>query len=98
MVSHARNLCSAFHPSKCTHTAVSSEQTHAHSHSSGQPFLLRCLGSSWGFGALLKGLTSVVVLKVEEYIQSSIFFLIIIDLESPENCTVEVFLRLSKKT
>uniref|UniRef100_A0A671MR58 Protein FAM83A-like n=1 Tax=Sinocyclocheilus anshuiensis TaxID=1608454 RepID=A0A671MR58_9TELE len=32
---------------------------------SGQPFMLRRLGSSWGFGALLKG-TSVVVLKVGE--------------------------------
>ncbi len=28
--------------------------------------LLRRPGISWGFGALLKGLTSVVVLKVEE--------------------------------
>ncbi len=27
--------------------------------------MLRRLGSSWGFGALLKGLTSVVVLTVE---------------------------------
>ncbi len=27
--------------------------------------MLRRPGSSWGFGALLKGLTSVVVLKVE---------------------------------
>ncbi len=27
--------------------------------------MLRCPGSSWGFGALLKGLTSFVVLKVE---------------------------------
>ncbi len=47
------NLCSAFNPSKCTHTR-----------NSGQPTLRRP-GSSWGFGALLKGLTSVVVLKVE---------------------------------
>ncbi len=39
---------SAFNPSKCTHTW-----------SSGQPTLQRP-GSSWGFGALLKGLTSVV--------------------------------------
>ncbi len=30
MVTHTRNLCSAFNPSKCTHTAVSSEQTHTH--------------------------------------------------------------------
>ncbi len=43
------NLCSAFNPSKCTHTW-----------SSGQP-TLRHPRSSWGFGALLKGLTSVVV-------------------------------------
>ncbi len=28
MVTHTRNLCSAFNPSKCTHTAVRSEQTH----------------------------------------------------------------------
>ncbi len=41
------NVFSAFNPSKCTHTW-----------SSGQPTLRR-LGSSWGFGALLKGLTSV---------------------------------------
>ncbi len=30
-----------------------------------KPFMLRRLGSSWGFGALLKGLTTVVVLRVE---------------------------------
>ncbi len=42
------NVFSAFNPSKCTHTW-----------SSGQP-MLRHLGSIWGFGALLKGLTSVV--------------------------------------
>ncbi len=42
------NVFSAFNPSKCTHTW-----------SSGQPTLRRP-GSSWGFGALLKGLTSVV--------------------------------------
>ncbi len=46
-------MFSAFSPSKCTHTW-----------SCGQP-KLRCPGGSWGFGALLKGLTSVVVLKVE---------------------------------
>ncbi len=32
MVTHTRNLCSAFNPSKCPHTAVSSEQTHTHTH------------------------------------------------------------------
>ncbi len=42
------NVFSAFNPSKCTHTW-----------SSGQP-TLRHPGSSWGFGALLRGLTSVV--------------------------------------
>ncbi len=42
------NVFSAFNPSKCTHTW-----------SSGQP-TLRHLGSSWGFSALLKGLTSVM--------------------------------------
>ncbi len=56
-------LC--IYPSK-VHTH-SSEHTHTpwtHTRSSGQPFMLRRLGSSWGFGALLKG-SSVVVLKVE---------------------------------
>ncbi len=42
------NVFSEFNPSKCTHTR-----------SSGQPTLQRP-GSSWRFGALLKGLTSVV--------------------------------------
>ncbi len=45
----------------------SSEHTHTpwtHTRSSGQT-LLRRPGSSWGVGALLKGLTSVVVLRVE---------------------------------
>ncbi len=28
MATHTWNLCSAFNPSKCTHTAVSSEHTH----------------------------------------------------------------------
>ncbi len=61
-----------FNPSK-VHTH-SSEHTHTpwtHTRSSGQPFMLRRPGSSWGFGALLKG-TSVVVLSVERalYIHS----------------------------
>ncbi len=34
--------------------------THTHTHT-----VITHMGSSWGFGALLKGLTSVVVLQVE---------------------------------
>ncbi len=58
MVTHTQNLCSAFNPSKCTHTVVNIhlEQWAANA---------AAPGSSWGFGALLKGLTSVVVLRVE---------------------------------
>ncbi len=51
------------HP-KCTHTALNTHTPWTRTWSSGQPFMLRCPGSSWGFGALLKG-TSVVVLRVE---------------------------------
>ncbi len=58
MVNHTRNLSSAFNPSKCTLTAVN---THLEQWAA----ILRRPGSSWGIGALLKGLTSVVVLKVE---------------------------------
>ncbi len=50
------------HPSAHTHTHT---HTRTHTRSSGQP-MLRHPRSSWGFGALLKGLTSVVVLRVEE--------------------------------
>ncbi len=64
MVTHTRNLCSAFNPSNVhTHT-VNTHPPWIHTRSSGQPFMLRLPGSSWGFGALLKD-TSVVVLKVE---------------------------------
>ncbi len=55
---YTRNLSSAFNPSKCTLTAVN---THLEQWAA----ILQCPGSSWGIGALLKGLTSVVVLKVE---------------------------------
>ncbi len=54
-----RNMCSAFNPSKCTHTAVNTHREHTHTHTPGAV-------GSWGFGALLKGLTSVVALRVEE--------------------------------
>ncbi len=58
MVTHTRNLSSAFNPSKCTLTAVNT-------HPEQWAAILRRPGSSWGIGALLKGLTSVVILKVE---------------------------------
>ncbi len=65
-------ICALYlsHP-KCTHTAVNTHTPWTHTRSSGQPFMLRRPGSSWGFGALLKG-TSVVVLKEERalYIHS----------------------------
>ncbi len=44
--------------SKCTHTAVNTHTPWTHTRSSGQPFMLRRPGSSWGFGALLKGTSS----------------------------------------
>ncbi len=47
------------HTQQCEHTMKTHPEQWA-------AILLRCPGSSWGFGALLKGLTSVVVLKVEE--------------------------------
>ncbi len=56
MVTHTPNLCSAF-----THQSAHTQHTHPEQW---QPFILRCPGSSWGFGALLKG-TSVVVLRVK---------------------------------
>ncbi len=54
MVMHTWILCSPFNP----------HREYTHTWSSGQSFMLRHPGSSWGFDALLKG-TSVVVLKVE---------------------------------
>ncbi len=60
------------HP-KCTHTAVNTHTPWTRTQSSIFliPFMLRCPGSSWGFGVLIKG-TSVVVLRVERalYIHS----------------------------
>ncbi len=53
-------VLSAFNTSKCTHTVLN---THPEQWAA---ILLRRPGSSWGFGALLKGLTTVMVLKVEE--------------------------------
>ncbi len=67
MVTHTQNLCSAFNPSKCTHTVVNTHTHTVNTHpKQWAAILLRRLGSSWGFGVLLKGLTSVMVLKVEE--------------------------------
>ncbi len=58
MVTHTRNSCSAFTHPKCTHPAVNTHTPWTHTRSSGQPFMLRCLGGSWGFGALHKGTSS----------------------------------------
>ncbi len=66
MVTHTRNWCSAFNPSKCTHTAVSSEHTPG---AVGRAVMLQRPGSSWGFGVLLKD-TSVVVWKEERAVHS----------------------------
>ncbi len=74
MVTYTQNSCSAFNPSKVhTHSSEYTHREHApgiHYRSSGQP-MLRHPGSIWGFGALLKGI-SVVVLRVERalYIHS----------------------------
>ncbi len=51
------------HP-KHAHTHVKTNIPWTHTQSSGQPFMLQHPGRSWGFGALLKG-TSVMVLMVE---------------------------------
>ncbi len=54
-----------------THTQQWTHTLWTHTRSSGQPFMLRRPGNSWG--SCLKGLTSIVVLKVErvQYIQLS---------------------------
>ncbi len=67
MVTHTRNSCSAFnhtHSSEHTHTVNTHPEQWAAIYAAAP-------GSSWGFGALLKG-TSVVVLSVERalYIHS----------------------------
>ncbi len=66
MVTHTQNLCSAFNLSKCTHTVVNTHITWTTHPEQRAAILLWLPGSSWGFGALLKCLTSVVVLRVEE--------------------------------
>ncbi len=79
------NLCSAFNPLKCTHTVVNThpEQWAANAAAPGEQLGVRCLAQghlsrgieggerSWGFGALLKD-TSVVVLKVERAVGGSV--------------------------
>ncbi len=71
MVTHTRNLCSAFNPSK-VHTH-SSEHTHTvNTHPEQWAAIYAAApGEQLGFGALLKG-TSVVVLRLERalYIHS----------------------------
>ncbi len=61
MVTYTRNSCSAFNP-KCTHMQwTHTVNTHLEQW---EAIYAAASGSSWGFGALLKG-TSVVVLTVE---------------------------------
>ncbi len=45
MVTHTRNLCSAFNPSKCTHTVVNThlEQWAANAAAPGEQLGVRCL-------------------------------------------------------
>ncbi len=50
-----------------THTAVNIHTPWTHIQSSGQPFMLRRPGSSWGFGALLKGTSVVALLQSQKY-------------------------------
>ncbi len=66
VVTHTRNLCSAFKPSKCTHTVVNTH--HEHTPGAVGSHIVEAPGVrfSWGFGDFLKSLTSVIVLKVEE--------------------------------
>ncbi len=48
MVTHTRNLCSAFNPSKCTHTAVNTHTLWTHTQSSGQPYCCSARGAVGG--------------------------------------------------
>ncbi len=71
MVTNTRNSCSAFIPSKVhTHSSEHTHTVNTHPEQWAAIYAARP-GSSWGFGALLKG-TSVVVLRVERvlYIHS----------------------------
>ncbi len=70
MVTHTRNLCSAFTHPKCTHTAVNTHTPWTHTRSSGKPFMLRRPGSSWGFGVLLKGTSVTASTRVLQYLCS----------------------------
>ncbi len=75
MVTHTRNLCSAFNPSIVhTHRSEHTHTVNTHPEQWAAIFMLRRPGSSWGFGALLKG-TSVVVLRVETFTPPHLQFL-----------------------
>ncbi len=68
-IPHSSEMCSSAltHPSAHTHTPHT--HTHTQTWSSGQADAAQRPGKAvWGFGALLKGLTSVMVLKVERTI------------------------------
>jgi len=64
MITHTRNLYSAFNPSKLVHKHRTHCKPWTHTQSSGQSFLLWCPGSNWGLGALLKG--TLVIFCIEK--------------------------------
>ncbi len=77
IVTHTRNLCSAFNPSKWTHTHI---HTHTHTHTMNthpEQWAANAAapGEQLGFGALLKGITSVVVLRIERVLDIHSFHL-----------------------
>ncbi len=71
-MTHTRNLCSAFNPSKVhTHSSEHTHTVNTHPEQWAAIYAFYAHGAVGGFGVLLKG-TSVVVLKVERalYIHS----------------------------
>ncbi len=62
---HIQNLCSAFNPSKCIHTLVNTHTHREHTPGAVGSHIAAAPEEQLGVHALLKGLTSVVVLRVE---------------------------------
>ncbi len=58
MVTHTQNCALHFIHPKWTHTVVNTHTPWTHTQRGGHPFMLWRPGSSWGFGALLKGTSS----------------------------------------